>query len=124
MDYHRQKYKNPGIVALAAIEGRTEALFGTLFNTHEEWNATESPQPWQEEPAHLLDNPDFNEALQDCLKKLPLNWFSAIQLKFLEEKKPDQVCQELGVTPTNYWQIIHRAKLQLRKCIQINWFNG
>lgn len=123
-DYHRQKYKHPSAEPLATIENEGDVLFGKLFNVHGEWNPTESPQPWQEETAHLLDNPDFNKALQDCLKKLPLNWFSAVQLKFLEEKKPEQVCQELGVTPTNYWQIIHRAKLQLRKCLQINWFNG
>lgn len=124
MDYHRQKYKNPTIAIQQQSKHRAEALFGTLFNAHEEWNATEIPQQWQKEHTHLLDDSDFNEALQDCLKKLPINWFSAIQLKFLEEKKPEQVCQELGVTPTNYWQIIHRAKLQLRKCLQVNWFNG
>ncbi|RQO64509.1 RNA polymerase subunit sigma [Pedobacter sp. KBW06] len=123
-DHHRQKYRNPGIAMQQQSENSADALFGTLFNVHGEWNVAESPQPWQEERSHLLDNPDFNKTLQDCLGKLPLNWFSAIQLKFMEEKKPEQVCQELGVTPTNYWQIIHRAKLQLRKCLQINWFNG
>lgn len=123
-DYHRQKYKNHGIAIQQQGESGADVLFGTLFNVHGEWNTTESPQPWQEEATHILDNPDFNQVLQDCLKKLPLNWFSAIQLKFMEEKKPVQICQELGVTPTNYWQIIHRAKLQLRKCLQINWFNG
>lgn len=123
-DYHRQKYKDPSIAILTTIENGSDALFDKLFNVHGEWNPGESPQPWQEETVHLLDDPDFNTTLQDCMKKLPLKWFSAVQLKFLEEKKPEQVCQELGVTPTNYWQIIHRAKLQLRKCLQINWFNG
>jgi RNA polymerase sigma-70 factor (ECF subfamily) len=40
----------------------------------------------------------------------------------MEEKKGELICQELGITDTNFWQILHRAKLQLRKCIELNWF--
>jgi RNA polymerase sigma-70 factor (ECF subfamily) len=36
-------------------------------------------------------------------------------------KKGEEICQELGITPTNFWQIMHRAKLQLRECIENNW---
>ncbi|MCK5276978.1 MAG: RNA polymerase subunit sigma, partial [Cyclobacteriaceae bacterium] len=47
---------------------------------------------------------------------------SAIHLKYLEEKDGKEICQELGITSSNYWQILHRAKLQLRICIEENWF--
>lgn len=130
-DYHREKYRKQTIPlseqpdhASENPDHASDRLLSTMFNADGEWNVPEKPQPWPEEAGHILDNPDFNQVLQDCLKKLPRSWFSAIQLKFMDEKKPAEVCQELGVTPTNYWQIIHRAKLQLRKCIQINWFNG
>ena len=39
-------------------------------------------------------------------------------------KKGEEICEELGVSPTNFWQIIHRAKLQLRECVDTNWFKG
>jgi hypothetical protein len=29
----------------------------------------------------------------------------------------------LGLSSTYYWQLVHRAKLKLRDCIQKNWFN-
>lgn len=57
-DYHRQKYKNPSIGIPKDSDNGADALFGKLFNVHGEWNPTESPQPWQEENTHLLDNPD------------------------------------------------------------------
>jgi len=47
---------------------------------------------------------------------------ACIRLKFLDEKKGEQICQELGLSTTNYWQLIHRAKLQLRDCLEKYWF--
>jgi DNA-directed RNA polymerase specialized sigma24 family protein len=60
--------------------------------------------------------------LQLCMENLPALWFSAVQLKYLEGKKGELICQELQIAPTNFWQILHRAKLQLRKCLENNWF--
>lgn len=57
-----------------------------------------------------------------CLKELPDAWYSAIQLKFIEQKKEEIICQELQIPTTNFWHILHRAKLQLRKCLQLKWF--
>ncbi len=53
------------------------------------------------------------------MEKLPENWYSAIQMNFLEGKNGEQICQELGITNTNFWQILYRAKLQLRKNSEI-----
>ncbi len=44
-------------------------------------------------------------------------------LRFVEEVSGEQICQQLGITSANYWVIIHRAKLQLRKCLEKNWFS-
>ena len=38
-------------------------------------------------------------------------------MKYLKEKDSALICQELGITATNYWQQLHRAKLKLRDCI-------
>jgi len=124
LDYHRKQYRNPEARAERQSQYASGILFSSLFNEHGEWRAEEVPEIWPAESDHLLDNPEFNSTLQQCLKNLPNQWFSAVQLKFIEEKKPELVCKELGLSQTNYWQIIHRAKLQLRKCIQLNWFNS
>jgi RNA polymerase sigma-70 factor (ECF subfamily) len=44
-------------------------------------------------------------------------------LKFMEEKKTDEICKELEVSPSNYWVMIHRAKLLIRRCLELNWFD-
>jgi len=71
-----------------------------------------------------LDNVEFKSVMENCMKKLPDTWFSAIHLKYLEEKDGKVICQELGITPSNFWQILHRAKVQLRACIEKNWFKS
>jgi len=56
------------------------------------------------------------------MKNLPAPWYSAIQLKYLDQKSGNEICQELGITSSNYWKMLQRAKLQLRDCIEKNWF--
>lgn len=57
------------------------------------------------------------------MAKLPEKWFSVMQLKYMAGKEGKEICQEIGITPSNYWQMLHRAKLNLRHCLENNWFN-
>ncbi|WP_306350016.1 sigma-70 family RNA polymerase sigma factor [Flavobacterium sp. '19STA2R22 D10 B1'] len=81
---------------------------------HWEDMSDKSSQNW-------LDNPEFNSILAKCIKKLPKNWQFIIQSKYILDKESKEICQELDVTTSNYWQIIHRSKVLLKKCIEINW---
>lgn len=92
------------------------------FDANEHWRPEETPQPWLVESSHILDNPEFTKQFEECMQRLPQHWFSAIHLKYIEERKGVAICQEIGITPTNFWQILHRAKLQLRKCLETHWF--
>jgi RNA polymerase sigma-70 factor (TIGR02943 family) len=115
-DYHRKRLRNP-----APDAGNFYSLF---FDRHDNWDDAGKPREWPQEEGNVLDNAAFNQVLRHCLEKLPAQWFSAIWMKYMEEKKGEAICQELGIAPTNYWQILHRAKLQLRKCLELNWFKS
>jgi RNA polymerase sigma-70 factor (ECF subfamily) len=54
---------------------------------------------------------------------LPDKWSTIMKLKYLTGNKGEEICQELGISTTNFWQIMHRARLNLRECIDNNWFN-
>jgi RNA polymerase sigma-70 factor (ECF subfamily) len=34
------------------------------------------------------------------------------------EMPSKEICKELGITPSNYWVIMHRARMQLRVCLE------
>lgn len=104
------------------LSDKPPSFLDTLFDADDQWIKEQRPKEWSEGESHLLDNEIFVNVLQTCLSQLPANGMVAIKLKYLEEKKGEVICQELGITPTNFWQILHRAKLQLRKCLEINWF--
>ena len=91
-----------------------------FFSEEGDWQPAQMPQQWGSKQP--LDDADFRKILEKCMDNLPEQWNTAINYKYLEEKKPELICQELEISQTNYWQIIHRAKLQLRKCLETNWF--
>mgnify|MGYP006299305345 CR=1 FL=1 len=95
-----------------------------FFESGGEWQENRKPQNWhQDDDEHLLDNEEFQAVLKKCLDALPDKWNLCVKLKYLSGKKGEIICQELDISPSNYWQIIHRAKLQLRECVDDNWFN-
>lgn len=113
-DHHRNNFRKPTIY--------DNSILQVFFDSDDQWNQEERPKSWDSESENLLDDSEFQKIFEYCLGKLPVNWYSAIQLKYLEEKNGELICHELGISPTNFWQILHRAKLQLRKCLELNWF--
>ena len=43
--------------------------------------------------------------------------------KFVDNKDSEEICNEYDITSSNYWVIIHRAKIQLKGCLDKKWFN-
>lgn len=125
MDYHRKKYRETTINQSKLSNGSDGAdILENFFDQNGTWKPENNPANWHDMEDHLLDDDDFNEVLGNCMKKLPSNWFSAMSMKYLEEKEGKIICQELGITPSNFWQILHRAKVQLKACLEMNWFNS
>lgn len=106
IDHHRLQFKRP----------ESEYLDGSYFIPEGGWKQTAMPLDWPEsQPQEVLE-----KTLLHCLEKLPPSWSAVIRLKYLIGKKAVLICQELNISPTNYWQLIHRAKMQLRSCIESN----
>jgi len=115
IDHLRQKLKEPSF-------SRDATFFEMYFDRWEQWQKAERPGEWHETDLNLLDNNDFRNTLQKCMEKLPGQWNAAMQLKYLGQKDSQEICQDLQISSTNFWQLIHRAKLQLRKCLELHWF--
>lgn len=121
-DHFRKKLRNPVVLESSLQPERADRLQEQFFATDGAWLAGKTPTRGDYYDMHLLDDPEFSHTLQQCMDKLPTGWHAAIQLKYLEKKKGKEICQDLNLTTTNYWQILHRAKLQLRQCLDLHWF--
>jgi RNA polymerase sigma-70 factor (ECF subfamily) len=116
IDIYRKKVSKPAV--------HEPSVFLDFFDEEGNWQLKKRPTDWDEEEENLLDNSEFRDVLKNCLEALPEKWNTCVRLKYLTEKNGDEICQEIGITPTNFWQIIHRAKLQLRDCVDKNWFQN
>lgn len=103
------------------LEKQAFEITEKMFDEDKQWVEDSRNTFWKDD-THLLDDPDFNNTLEECLIKLPGNWKVAVLSKYIADKDSKDICQELDITPTNYWQVLHRAKLMLKKCIELNWF--
>jgi RNA polymerase sigma factor (sigma-70 family) len=70
------------------------------------------------------DNKELRNAIMECIQNLPEKWKGIIIDKLVEEKKSEEVCKEHDITPSNLWVIVHRAKVQLKDCLTVKWFNS
>jgi RNA polymerase sigma-70 factor (TIGR02943 family) len=91
-----------------------------LFNTYGCWKSNDINAAWDQDQ-ELLDNPEFNSIMENCMDDLPQKWKLAVTSKYLSDKKTETICQELEITTSNYWQIVHRSKLLLKKCLELKW---
>ena len=122
-DFYRKK-RRISLQSLGAMERDRKAENPDhLFDRYGNWRKEHRPKNWETDDSQLPDQPEFQETLQACLNKLPSRWLSVIESKYLKEKEGKEISLELGISTANYWQILHRAKLQLRSCLENNWFN-
>lgn len=98
------------------------------FNNSEFFDDTEhfaqpyQPNEWGVDYNQTIEKKEFYEVLDKCRKKLKDLQGVTFTMKYLDGMDSDEICKELGITPSNYWILIHRAKIQLRTCLEKNWF--
>lgn len=112
-DFYRKKYKSEPNIKL-----------DHFFDEDGAWRNNDILNDWNagNEQTELLDNKEFNKTLEDCLEDLPSRWKIPMKLYYLEEKKAPEVSQELHISTTNLWKILQRGRMQLRECLEMNWF--
>jgi RNA polymerase sigma-70 factor (ECF subfamily) len=121
IDHYRKKFKNIISNESQLTFDTNDQFFDNFFDENDKWKNNVKPVIW-EETDNLTTDIDFMAVLQLCIENLPELWNSAIQLKYIDNRDGKVICKELNITSSNYWQILHRAKLQLRQCIENNWF--
>lgn len=81
------------------------------------------PNDWGGNPADLYREREFLDQLAKCLSGLPPNHAYAFTLREIEGAETGEICKVLNVTETNLWVILHRSRMQLRRCLETNWFD-
>jgi len=88
------------------------------------WLEERVPQSWDNASEKNIENEELKNQLEACIDKLPEKYALVFRMKTVQEFETEEICKELDITSSNLWVIIHRARTQLRKCMEDNWFNN
>ena len=101
-------------------ESESDAI-DALFEANGSWR--ERPPRWGD-PEKSFEDKKFWQALERCLESMPERTARVFMMREVMDRTSDEICKDLTITPTNLWVILHRARLSLRECLNVNWFGG
>lgn len=104
----------------------TETLDDSVDSSFEadgHWTEKAMPINWLDTADQKTTQKDFQQVLTICRSKLKELQNTVFTMKYLDDMDSEEICKVLNLTASNYWVIIHRARIQLRTCLEKNWFN-
>jgi RNA polymerase sigma-70 factor (ECF subfamily) len=105
-----------------------EIIYQTHFDNADEdnahWKMDTYPRLWDTSTIDQMNSTEYYKILHQCIQRLSPIHMSILQEKYFEETPSEKICKDFNISKSNYWVTIHRINLNLRKCLEINWFNS
>jgi RNA polymerase sigma-70 factor (ECF subfamily) len=86
------------------------------------WQRQAAPQAWSAAADTDIEQAEFIEVLQACVHKMPPKLVPVFIAKFFDDNDSETICKVHNISSSNYWVIIHRAKVLIRACLEKRWF--
>ena len=95
------------------------------------YNTDENEGDWLEERVEdlgalnaqdALENAELADALYGCMDQLSEKQAKVFKMKTILNYDTETICNELNITASNLWVIIHRARTAMAECMEKNWF--
>jgi RNA polymerase sigma-70 factor (ECF subfamily) len=100
--------------------------FDVFFNQEgrwkDHWHDDFEPADWRISPEAALQETEFITTFHRCLGKLPERVAGAFTLREIDELDTVEVCEILQLSASNFWVMMHRARMGLRRCMELNWY--
>jgi RNA polymerase sigma-70 factor (TIGR02943 family) len=105
----------------AQLEAAQVETFDELFAA--DGHRLHAPLDWGD-PEESLNRTQFFDVLQMCVDKLPAGLARIFMMREWLDYETDEICKELGITSTNCFVMLFRARMRLRECLEMQWFGG
>jgi len=117
-DRLRSKYRSVSVSGDARVG---DELDGTLFAADGHWADSMAPASWNT-PESQLGSDQFFAVVDACVNRLPAKVARVFSMKELLECEPEEVCETLGLSKSDYWQCMSRARKQLQMCLSVQGY--
>lgn len=87
-----------------------------------DWIEQRVADPFDRTAEDKIENTELGSAIHNCISKLPEKQAQVFKMKTILGYETEAICNELDITASNLWVIIHRARTALAACLEKNWF--
>jgi RNA polymerase sigma-70 factor (TIGR02943 family) len=88
------------------------------------WVHMNGPREWRPETDEVMHRDEFWKTMRDCLAKLPERVATVFMMREMDDVSSKEICAILAISDSNLWVMLHRARMALRECLSINWFEN
>jgi RNA polymerase sigma-70 factor (ECF subfamily) len=117
LDYYRKSTPEQGDENLDDFADSLDSL----FDAKEKWKI--KPGSWGGDPKNVYQQKELLSVIFACMKDLPPRLSLAYRMRELEGATTKEICARFQTKESNCWVILHRARMLLRRCLEINWFS-
>lgn len=104
-------------------KGKAEVRMNfTSEDSEGNWLEERVLDPFDGNAESTMENTELGRAIQNCLSKLPAKQANIFEMKTILNYETETICNELNITASNLWVIIHRARTAMANCLEKNWF--
>ncbi len=119
IDLIRERQRHP----VQSFDEELDTEINKLFDDRGHWSKDGRPSDWKQ-PQQDLENEQFWRVFDACLNYLPENTARVFMMREMLGLDTEEICNELAISESNCWVILHRARSRLRLCLTENWFDG
>jgi RNA polymerase sigma-70 factor (ECF subfamily) len=123
IDIIRGQSREVAATSLADDEAGDDLLTETLFDQRGHWQVATQPGRWAD-PEASFEQQQFWAVFEACLDYLPKKTARVFMMREILGFETDEICKETGISSSNCWVVLHRARLGLRTCLETRWFAG
>ena len=87
-----------------------------------DWLEEQVADPYSTLENSAIENEELGSAIHSCISKLPKKQAQVFKMKTIQGIGTEEICNELGINPSNLWVMIHRARTALMGCLNENWY--
>jgi RNA polymerase sigma-70 factor (TIGR02943 family) len=88
------------------------------------WVHMNGPKEWRPEADEVMHRGEFWKVMRDCLAKLPERVATVFMMREMDDVPSKEICATLSISDSNLWVMLHRARMALRECLAMNWFEN
>ena len=90
----------------------------------DESGSNQGGRHWDDDPATICQNTEFQATFESCLAKLPDKLADVFVMRELNQYALGEIREQLGISATTLSMRLHRCRQALRECLNQNWFQS